>query len=477
MHEQEIRPLGVNRDQLVEIGRHLVPRAPRVDVVVVGNHRPGVAEVARTRRAVTVDKADHIGKRGVVAVHRFLGQVGVAHVSVGGGVVHDLQNMFVEHRHERAGFGHERAEFVCGDVIRIHVARTGETADEVIVLRRALVEILQRRRGEFRPVHRHLPAEGQLAPTRLGPDADADTVGLHEGHIHLLLRREFRIAGDLMVVGELEARREGELAVKTEIGQIVQALHLEPEARQQRRVLFLGVFRVGVPAEHGAERRHLGKQLLPQGNFFGVPAGIRREIVEEHFLPHAPVGHRRHPHRAHMAAHQHDRIMGATRPVPRVSIGVNLGVGLPGVTAAEVVDPLETPRLHLGDLRLRHDQRVFQPRDRERHVHRRRDRRFPDHVALGVLRKKRERLIRRLHFGEDDTVLALIEFKERLGDLPLEIFWVNDVELRRGTVRKPLQAHEHRLLRHPLGDEPIAVKAHDPCGPGHRLRRKAGGGE
>ena len=78
-----------------------------------------------------------------------------------------------------------------------------------------------------------------------------------------------------------------------------------------------------------------------------MPRGISREIMEEHFLLNAPVGHGGLAHRAGMTAHQHDTIAGAARPVAGDGVSVDLGIRLPGVATAEVIDGRQAVFFHL----------------------------------------------------------------------------------------------------------------------------------
>src|ERR1019366_8886273 len=106
------------------------------------------------------------------------------------------------------------------------------------------------------------PGERQPPAAGLRPDADPDAVGLHEGDVDLLLRHELRVSGDVVVVDELEAGREAELAVETQVRQALQALHLESVRRDERRVLLLGILAVRMPPENRAAGVELRQELF-----------------------------------------------------------------------------------------------------------------------------------------------------------------------------------------------------------------------
>ena len=193
--------------------------------------------------------------------------------------------------------------------------------------------------------------------------------------------------------------------------------------------------------------------------------------MEKHFLTYAPIRHRGHPHRAKLAAHEHDRIVRAARPIPRVGVAINLRVGLPRVATAQIVDALQPKFLHLRDLLSRDDQCVLEAGNRESDIHRRRHRGFPNHVALGVATEQRERGVGGFYLRKNDAVLALIKLKQRSGDLPLKLFRMHDVELRRRAIREALEAQEHDFFRQALGHEPVTVEIHDPRRARRRLNR------
>ena len=260
--EEEIGSRGIECDELVQIGGYLGPWAARVDVVVVGNHRPSIPQVARTGGAVAIDKADHIRESCVITVDSFLRQIGIAHVPVGRGIIHDLHDMFIKLGHQLVRLLHQSREALRWDMVGIHITGATQPADKVVVGRGALVEILESGRGELGPVHRDLPREGQFPAAGLGPDADANAVGLDEGQVDFCLGRQLRVAGDMVVVGELETGREAELGIEAQVGQIVQALHLMTVPGKQGGPLLLGIFAVGMPTKDNRAWAQFAQQFL-----------------------------------------------------------------------------------------------------------------------------------------------------------------------------------------------------------------------
>jgi hypothetical protein len=250
----------------------------------------------------------------------------------------------------------------------------------------------------------------------------------------------------------------------------METLHFKAVRREQGRVLFFGVLRVRVPAEDGGQRFQFGKQALRKRDLFRV-LWIGREIVEEHLLANAPVGHAGHTSRPGVSAHKHDRFMRAAGPVTVDGVSVDLRVSLTGVTTAKIVDLLQAMFLNQRNKRGRDDERVFETGNRKRNVHRRTDGRIPHDVAPGVTDKTGKRVFGGFDFGEVDAVFALVKLEQRTCNLPLVVGWVNDVELRRGAIGQALKAEQHDFLGQAAIDAPVEIPVHHKSG-----ARSDGGG-
>ena len=105
------------------------------------------------------------------------------------------------------------------DGLRVHVARTGQAANEVVIGKGALKKVLQAGRREVDPTHGDLPGIGDGAASGFGPGTDPDAVGLDQRDIDFLLGNDHFVRFDVVIIGEPEVVGEGDLVVEAQVGQ------------------------------------------------------------------------------------------------------------------------------------------------------------------------------------------------------------------------------------------------------------------